>query len=64
MPARSARLQLPLGNYIGGRGPGTIKTIEAGVFQTVDDRFPLATEEMTIAVDNAPVFVDNTLVWI
>lgn len=38
MPSYSTRLQLPLGNYVGSRGPGTVETIMAGVFQTVDDR--------------------------
>ncbi|KKN31263.1 hypothetical protein LCGC14_0825790 [marine sediment metagenome] len=38
MPRLSTRLQLPLGNYIGPKSPGVIKTIDAGVFQTADDR--------------------------
>ncbi len=38
MPRLSTRLQLPLGNYIGPRSPGVVKTIDAGVFQNADDR--------------------------
>ena len=58
------RLRLPLANFIGGRGVGTITTIEAGVFQNVDDRFPVATQEMLVSVGNALLFVDNEVVYL
>lgn len=64
MPALSARLQLPLGNYEGARGSGTIKTIQAGTFQTVDDRLPVAVSEMLVSYNNAAVFNDNEAVTI
>ncbi len=38
MPEYSSRFGLPLGNHIGGRGTGVIKTIDAGVFQSVEDK--------------------------
>ncbi len=64
MPAKTARLQLPTGNFIGGRGAGTIVAIEPGAFQLADDRLPVAVAEMTITYENAAVFADNEAVWI
>lgn len=62
MNTLTERLLLPLSNYIGGRGLGTIKTIAPGIFQAVDDRFPAAVSEMLVSVDNAGVFLDNEAV--
>ncbi len=64
MASLSARLLLPLSNYIGARGPGTIQAIQAGTFQAVDDRFPIALQEMLVSVDNAGVFLDNEVVYL
>jgi len=64
MTALTERLQLPASNFIGGRNPGTITTLGPGAFQLVDERFPVATSEMLVLVDNAIVFVDNELVYI
>jgi hypothetical protein len=36
--AQTTRLNLPTSDYIGSRAPGTIKTIDAGVFTTADNR--------------------------
>jgi hypothetical protein len=38
MPATTDKLDLPTGNYRGARAVGTITAIDAGVFQTADDR--------------------------
>ncbi len=64
MPVLSDRLQLPLHDYIGPRNPGTIKTIEAGVFQNVDDRFPGVMSDMLISYENSVVHYENSVVTV
>ena len=62
MAAKTTRLQLPLTNYIGARGVGTITAIGPGDFQTVEDRFVPAISEMLVSVDNNIVLLDNEIV--
>jgi hypothetical protein len=64
MPAHSVRLGLPLGDYIGARGPGTIKTIRANTFQDVDDALPGAVGSLMVVVNNSPCFINNELVYL
>ncbi len=64
MPVYSTRLGLPLGDYIGARGPGTIKTIKADTFQDVDDAFPGAVGTMLVVVNNSPCFINNERVYL
>ena len=64
MSALSERLQLPLSNYIGGRGVGTITTIGPDVLKNVDDRFPVATQEMVVSYENSILFYENDLVYL
>ncbi len=65
MPTLSARLNLPVNDHQGAQsGSGTITTIQAGTFQAVDDRFPVATQEMMVSVDNSILFVNNEFVYI
>lgn len=64
MASRTARLQLPLSNYIGGRGVGTITTIGPGVLQNVDDRLPVAISEMLVSYENSILFYENDLVYL
>ena len=44
MPVYSTRLGLPLGDYIGARGPGTIKTIKADMKKALDNGIDYKTE--------------------
>ncbi|KKN31262.1 hypothetical protein LCGC14_0825780 [marine sediment metagenome] len=60
----SDRLQLPLYDYIGPRSPGTIKTIEAGVFLNVDTRFPTVISDMLISYENSVVHYENGVVTV
>jgi len=62
--ALSPRLNLPLADFAGGRGVGTIKTIGPGTFQGIDDRFPEGISDMLVLVDNGIVFHDDALVYI
>ncbi len=62
MPRFSARLQLPLGDHIGPKSTGVIKTIDAGVFQNVDDRLPVAVAGALVSHEDAGVFNFNEAV--
>ena len=58
------RLQLPTVDYLGARGPRTLKTLRADTFLDLDARFPLALTEMFVAVNNDLVFINNELVYL
>ncbi len=64
MPMLSTRLLLPLTDFKGARSSGTIKTIQAGTFEDVDDNFPNAVTEMLVSIDNELLCVDDDLVTV